>query len=46
MGVKGALYTVVVLAQLPYYREMGVGAAQYQIYGSIAMTFKTCFPRT
>ena len=38
MGVKGALYYVVVLSQLPYYREMGVGAAQYQIYGSIANT--------
>lgn len=36
MGVKGALYYVVVLSQLPFYREMGVGAAQYQIYGSIA----------
>ena len=38
MGVKGALYYIVVLSQLPYYREMGVGAAQYQIYGSIANT--------
>ena len=38
MGVKGALYYVVVLSQLPFYREMGVGAAQYQIYGSIANT--------
>ena len=38
MGVKGALYYVVVLSQLPYYRAMGVGAAQYQIYGSIANT--------
>jgi hypothetical protein len=31
-------YYVVVLSQLPYYKTMGVGAAQYQIYGSIANT--------
>eukprot|EP01043_Picozoa_sp_COSAG02_P022719 COSAG02_NODE_1189_length_13995_cov_7.850101_5_plen_188_part_00 len=29
---------MVVLSQLPYYKTMGVGAAQYQIYGSIANT--------
>jgi folate/biopterin transporter len=38
MLVKGCLYTVVVLVQLPYYREMGVGSGQYQVYGSIANT--------
>lgn len=36
--VKGSLGTFIGLGQLPYYREMGVSAAQYQIYGSIAST--------
>jgi hypothetical protein len=37
-AVKGSLGTFIGLGQLPYYREMGVPAAQYQIYGSIATT--------
>ena len=32
------LGTFIIQGQLPYYREMGVPAAEYQIYGSIAQT--------
>ncbi len=37
-GVKGALYTFVGLIQLPYYKALGVGGKDYQIYGSVAVT--------
>jgi hypothetical protein len=36
-GVKGALYTFVGLIQLPYYKALGVGGRDYQIYGSVAV---------
>ena len=38
LAVKGSLGTFIIQGQLPYYREMGVPAAEYQIYGSIAQT--------
>ena len=36
--MKGGLGTFLALGQLPYFRDMGVDAADYQIYGSIATT--------
>jgi hypothetical protein len=38
MGIKGAMGRFVSLGQLPYFLCMGVTAADYQIYGSVALT--------
>jgi hypothetical protein len=38
LGVKGALGRFVALGQLPYFLAMEVTAADYQIYGSVALT--------
>lgn len=36
--IKGAVASFIGLGQLPYYREMGLSAAQYQIYVSVSTT--------
>lgn len=44
LGVKGALYTIVMLGQLPYFQSMGVTGVQYQVCGCrpAAHQLKTC----
>eukprot|EP01051_Picozoa_sp_SAG22_P007056 SAG22_NODE_484_length_9912_cov_23.425150_6_plen_299_part_00 len=36
--IKGSVASFIGLGQLPYYREMGLSAAQYQIYVSVSTT--------